>query len=458
MKGRGKQLNDCPLTFPEFSLVDNATHCKTFTSLANTEIGPSNLNLEQLEPLKDDLEILLASVTERVATLTQEHDVLTEWVEAKKSEHSMLDEEVSESTKSARSTPVVDKALARNLRDTPNRSETNSPAPARSKHKQEKHTKPPAAEALGRQPKSDAPEKFWAIVEPYCSDISPDDTKSLEELMKSHEDDVDCYKIPSLGKHFSLKWQTEDSEQERKDGAKFNEKRKMLVAGQKRRLDSTGETSCSSVEEMSSKASTAGNASPTDGDDLEESPFGPLTQRLVAALLEENIMGSVDDAEPTDTDGMKTMDESISQVTPSMLAKQLNISNAMQLDRRIRAELEQLGILSPEDAIDSEDGDEILAELKQKQQELRAVGQHNLNMTKQLYRLAKDEMAKQDLKRKLATVDADVMEAYKRVVAARQKKRPPTKREKDTVMKALKERDALIKQIDSIGPAVQLSL
>lgn len=41
--------------------------------------------------------------------------------------------------------------------------------------------------------------------------------------------------------------------------------------------------------------------------------------------------------------GMKTMDESISQVTPSMLAKQLNISNAMQLDRRIRAELEQLG-------------------------------------------------------------------------------------------------------------------
>ena len=38
------------------------------------------------------------------------------------------------------------------------------------------------------------------------------------------------------------------------------------------------------------------------------------------------------------------------------------------------------------------------------------------------------------------------------VTAARQKKRPPTKREKDTVMKALKERDALIKQIESIGP------
>lgn len=45
------------------------------------------------------------------------------------------------------------------------------------------------------------------------------------------------------------------------------------------------------------------------------------------------------------------------------------------------------GILKPDDALDGEE-DEILAELKQKQQELRAIGQHNLNMTKRLYRSA----------------------------------------------------------------------
>ena len=44
-----------------------------------------------------------------------------------------------------------------------------------------------------------------------------------------------------------------------------------------------------------------------------------------------------------------------------------------------------LGILQPGDG--DEEGDEILAELKQKQQELRAIGQHNLTMTKRLYRL-----------------------------------------------------------------------
>lgn len=49
-----------------------------------------------------------------------------------------LDEEASESSKSARNTPIADKPFPRNLRDTPNRSETSSPAPSRSKHKQEK--------------------------------------------------------------------------------------------------------------------------------------------------------------------------------------------------------------------------------------------------------------------------------------------------------------------------------
>mgnify|MGYP001791300012 len=42
--------------------------------------------------------------------------------------------------------------------------------------------------------------------------------QTLEELMKSHDDDYEYYKTPSLGKHFSQKWLQEDSEHERKDG------------------------------------------------------------------------------------------------------------------------------------------------------------------------------------------------------------------------------------------------
>ena len=48
-------------------------------------------------------------------------------------------------------------------------------------------TRPPGAEALGRLPKSDAPEKFWAIVEPYCADISQEDMKVFKyEIGRAH--------------------------------------------------------------------------------------------------------------------------------------------------------------------------------------------------------------------------------------------------------------------------------
>lgn len=54
------------------------------------EEGAPALTVEDLDPLKDDLEMLLASVTERVATLTQENEALSEWMEAKKGEKSVV--------------------------------------------------------------------------------------------------------------------------------------------------------------------------------------------------------------------------------------------------------------------------------------------------------------------------------------------------------------------------------
>lgn len=36
--------------------------------------------------------------------------------------------------------------------------------------------------------------------------------------MKSHDDDMEYYKIPSLGKHYSHKWLHDDTDVERKDG------------------------------------------------------------------------------------------------------------------------------------------------------------------------------------------------------------------------------------------------
>ncbi len=67
-----------------------------------------------------------------------------------------------------------------------------------------------------------------------------------------------------------------------------------------------------------------------------------------------------------------------------------------------------LGILDPDEKPEDNPDDEILAELKKKQGELRALSQHNLSIAKRLYKLAKEEIQRQDLRKKLAAADAEV--------------------------------------------------
>ena len=67
-------------------------------------------------------------------------------------------------------------------------------------------------------PKNETPSRFWAMVEPYCQEINPEDLKVLEDVLRSHEDDADYYKIPSLGKHYSQRWAQEDILEEQREG------------------------------------------------------------------------------------------------------------------------------------------------------------------------------------------------------------------------------------------------
>ena len=58
--------------------------------------------------------------------------------------------------------------------------------------------------------------------------------------------------------------------------------------------------------------------------------------------------------------------------------------------------------------MDDDPDDEILAELRKKQAELKAISQHNIMVTKKLYKLAKERMDQQEMKKKLAAADAEV--------------------------------------------------
>ena len=74
-------------------------------------------------------------------------------------------------------------------------------------------------------PKNDTPNKFWASVDPYCTDIMPDDIKLLEELIATHGDISEFKKIPPLGRHYSLLWAHNDLLQE-EDASNSNREKK----------------------------------------------------------------------------------------------------------------------------------------------------------------------------------------------------------------------------------------
>jgi transcriptional adapter 3 len=105
----------------------------------------------------------------------------------------------------------------------------------------------------------------------------------------------------------------------------------------------------------------------------------------------------------------------------------MNGPQAAALERRIRQELEEQGILTSEEAnVNSviysfkthfrcsiinhliKADDEILTELRRCQGELRAISLHNLKQLKRLYRLSQEEMKRQEIRKKLIAADAEV--------------------------------------------------
>ena len=133
----------------------------------------------------------------------------------------------------------------------------------------------------------------------------------------------------------------------------------------------------------------------------DSSPFGELTHRLVQGLMEENLMSQVDDmmVERAREDEVGTRNSFI---------QSLKVANGDSLERRLRKELEEQGILDPNDD-DGESGqDEVQQELARCQQELRAVSQHNLAQLRRLAKAARDEMARQEVRNRLAEADREV--------------------------------------------------
>lgn len=182
---------------------------------------------------------------------------------------------------------------------------------------------------------------------------------------------------------------------------------------------------------------------------------GPLTQRLVSALLEENMAQSDHAASADGTAAITNESNDSCGENNASTANRGNsttsitslLKSGVDVEMRLKKELIELGILEASDfAKDKED--EVLNEIKRVRTELYAIAEYNKSELKMLHAAAKEEMKRLEIKRKLDAVDQELIESYKKVWAAKQKRRPLTKQERAEIFRLSDEQKQLSAQLE----------
>ncbi|KAG5332278.1 TAD3B protein, partial [Acromyrmex heyeri] len=395
--------------------VDNSRHLPRYTSILKRTVE-EGVVMDDLDTLQLELETLLSAVVVRHRTLQDEISSLFSAEERK-----------DRRSKSSKSLSLLDKKI-REEKFKPKEINTKSQSPLHTKLFKQKTVGSSTSQVIptlhemsrieGSKsdvpklllPKNDTPNKFWASVDSYCTDIMPDDIKLLEELIATHGDISEFKKIPSLGRHYSLMWAHNDLLQE-EDAANSNREKK------KNRTD---------MSHLISK-----------GDKKTNSIAGPLTQRLVSALLEENVYVA-----------NNNMENKLFRDGDPPVLRDLTIQNSMNLELRMHKELVEQGILEPDAQKKNQEDDEILAEIKRCQQELFVLSNHNDTQLKRLLNQAQEESKRQALKRKINIADNDVIEHYKKLTLAKQRKVPLTRKDHEKAWACLRERENLLEQLN----------
>ncbi|KAL5007598.1 hypothetical protein ScPMuIL_016404 [Solemya velum] len=306
---------DCPLQFPDLQPVDHAKQCPKYNNILSRGEDDS-IGMEELDIIQTDVETLLASAGKRLRQLETEIQILVNWQD-KKEKKSTTPGKVNTPTSGKRG-KVADDKPSKKFKESSGKCGSTPVGPGRPKSKNISvkvqdydFTDSPAD--LPKVTKNDAVNRFWLSLEPYCADITTDDLKVLEDTLRSHEDDAEYFKVPTLGKHYSERWAEEDLLEEQREGSKINDKQ--------RNTNNNSMSNSGDCVTLLRRAEQRNVTSP---------PFGPLTQRLVSALIEENIMTPMDDTMAEIVGGKESPDEAPA-ISPKILAKQLNIGNPIHL-------------------------------------------------------------------------------------------------------------------------------
>ncbi|KAK7872846.1 hypothetical protein R5R35_006717 [Gryllus longicercus] len=401
---------DSSTSYPLIKVSDNERMLPRYSAVLrrNEEQG---VGMDDLNTLQMELESLLSAVALRTRALQDE-------IQALNTAEGRQDKKGKVSPLVAGKRLKSQERVVKKFKDTAGKGVGESyPSPTSNKGGKKK-TVPSAArgseisdpeisDALSQEapkvvvPKNDTPNKFWAFVEPYCADITPDDVKLLESLIEENSNDAEYFEIPPLGCHYTVSWSEDDMLEEKSIKSEFSTKK----------------------FEKSGESVTA----------------GPLTQRLFSALMEENFL-------PVDVLCKRNEENRMPQ-----LFKSFTVTNAASFERQVRKELEAHGILDLDELAMDEENDEIFQELKLCQTELKVTTAQNVVTLQRLFKLASEELARQDLKDKLQKADNEVMKIHQKLLIAKKNNEVFSKKDQDLCWKALRDREALLKMLDTLS-------
>lgn len=238
--------------------------------------------------------------------------------------------------------------------------------------------------------------------------------------------------VGPIGKHYTVQWNEEDLVQQMRESSRFGDldSTKPVKTAQKRKLNE-------SMSIGSKKAAIASSLLDQSFDKMKKitSPsnfsYGPLTQRLISALIEQNLMTPFDNEIADYLDRISPNPEFY--ISPRSMAKKCFSSTSSNshsyIENKIKKTLIEQGILDLDDerngnatannddlftgasvceAENLSKNDEIGIQILNVQKELRMVSQHVKQTLLHLVELSRQNIAKQEIKKKIASIDNEV--------------------------------------------------
>lgn len=420
--------SETTVVIPHIKTQDNAKVLPKYTLALGKSRDEDLVSAEDLDAIQLELELLLSTAALRYRVIRAESDVLDKAEDSRRERKSKYIERPP-SSPGRKKQRIEEKPLkvkdskhlsGQKIKKVTTGVVASSPVPSQQTDDSMDAVPNPVNQKDNPKvnlPKNDTPNKFWLSVEPYCMPITQEDIKLLDDLIEEYSGAL-IPPIPDLGPHYSTRWAVEDLREEQNNSSAQAKKRGCP-------------TQPGEVMGMLKKGEKL----------LGDNITGPLTQRLVSALMEENLL-------PEGRSGENSSNESENSIRPPASL----MKNGISIERRVKKELIEQGLLDdPEDVTKTHQDDEILSEIKKVRTELASIADFNCTELKKIHSLAKEEMKRLEIKRKLDVVDHEIIETYKKVAAAKQKRRPLTQQEIAEVFRLTEDQKRLSDQLETLN-------